>query len=284
MKLSIVSRGRNDNYGGENYKDKISFVLNKHISNFVRAEKTPNDVEIVFVDWGSDVPLYDALKINEKLGFVRFIIVPQEITKNFDPPETKFSFVHSINVGIRRCLGDYILHCDFDVFVSYDAFSKIWNFLSTGERMLQYYFSRFHVNELDFILRMKKNIYECEMNDVQLFPEARVFVESPYRFAGTSAALLLHKKLFHQVGGYDERMIYWGYQDTDLFLRLWTAKYLAEDLCRTLDAKLLHLDHPRLHCGMSNNPHLANRTLTKGISPNEDSWGISNIKFEEIII
>jgi len=284
MKLSIVSRGRNDNYGGENYKDKISFVLNKHISNFVRAEKTPNDVEIVFVDWGSDIPLHEVLKINEKLGFIRFIIVPPEITKNYDPPETKFSFVHSINTGIRRCLGDYILHCDFDVFVSYDAFSKIWNFLSTGERMLQYYFSRFHVHELDFTERMKKNVYDCEMNDVRLFPNPRVLVESPYKFGGTSVALLCHRKLFYQVEGYDERMVYWGYQDIDLFLRLWTANYLAEDLYRTLDVKLLHLDHPRIYCGMTNNPHLSNRILTKGINPNGNSWGIGNIKFEEYII
>jgi len=90
--------------------------------------------------------------------------------------------------------------------------------------------------------------------------------------------------LFYSVGGYDERMIYWGYQDIDLFLRLWTANYLAEDLYRTLDASLLHLDHPRVYCGMSNNPHLAKRVLTNGINPNGDSWGISNIKFEEIII
>ncbi len=210
--------------------------------------------------------------------------MPPEVTKNFDPPETKFSFVHSINVGIRRCFGDYILHCDFDVFVSYDAFSKVWNFLSTGERMLQYYFSRFHIREDDVIERIERNVYECEMNDVKLFPDKRVLVENPYKFAGASVALLCSKELFYNVEGYDERMIYWGYQDTDLFLRLWVDGHLAEDLYRSLNIKLLHIDHHRIYCGMTNNPHLAGRKLKRGIKPNGDSWGIGNIKFEEIIV
>lgn len=285
MKLSIVSRGRNDNYGGSFYKDKVNYILNKYVSNFVRSGKTPNDVELVFVDWGSEVPLHEVLKINEKMGFLRFIIVPPEVTRNFDPAETKFSFTHSINVGFRRSLGEYILHLDSDIFVSYDAFSKIWNFLSTGERMLQYYFSRFHVKEDDFMERTEKNVYECEMEDIKLYPGIKcIVIEGPGKFDGGNAGILGHRKLFFDVTGYDERMIYWGYQDTDLYLRLWNAGYRAIDLGDIFDIKLIHIEHEQVRCEKSNNRTFANRKLTKGTKPNGNSWGIGNIKFEEYII
>lgn len=277
VKLSIVSRGRNDNYGNL-YKEKVQFNINKHISNFIRLGLTPNDIELVFTDWGSNnIPLYTELIDLKKNNFIKFIIVSNDVTNLYDPEETKFSFVHSTNTAIRRSIGNFIFHIDFDVFFPYKSFENLWKYVIQYNQNNNFhnYFNRLNVFGWESILKNNVDIYE--MDDLEKIPETKPNMNY---FEGCSAGHLYHRDIWWEVGGYDERMIYWGFQDTDLFLRVNKAKYIPNILENVIT---YHFEHKRVMCPKSNNPFFMTRNPIS-INPNGENWGLNQYKFEEVII
>ena len=282
VKLSIVSRGRNDNYGNL-YKEKVQFNINKHISNFTRLGLTPEDIEIVFSDWGtppfSAEPLYYALSNINKKGFVRFILVPKDVTDYYDPEETHFSFVHSINSSAVRAKGVFVLHIDFDAFFPYESFKNLWEYINKYDQNLKihHYFNRINVHDWENILDKDINIYE--MDDLEKIPEVKPKMDRR-TFEGAAAGLMMTKEAWNLTGGYDERMIYWGFQDTDLFLRLCDANYIPQIL---EDVPTYHFEHGRIMCSKSNNISMMSRK-PKTINPNGENWGLKQFNFGELIV
>jgi hypothetical protein len=286
MKLSMVSRGRNDNYGYL-YLEKTQFCYNKHVRNFLELELTPDEVEIVFVDWGSENVIAEfsrrnigcsSLKpeplIHDEYGFLRYIVVPREITKLSDPPLTGFDFVKSINTGIVRCKGEYIMHIDLDVYMDTHSMENLWEYINhpTADTNYQHYFSRFSLDQKD---------YEDHLDDVNENFEEKVIVHENWPqlilgvFGGGSTAVMASKQAWYDVGGYDERYVEWGSQDVDLFNRFHMAGYPAKDLYKTNNVKLVHMNHvrfesmyPKMHCGNQD----------KGKHPNEPNWGLRDIE------
>jgi cellulose synthase/poly-beta-1,6-N-acetylglucosamine synthase-like glycosyltransferase len=266
-------RGRNDLYGGPNYIIRTQFCLNKHLSNFLQCDLTPNDVEIVFVDWGSIDPIVPLL-IKETTGFIRYIIVPGEITKNFDPPETGFDFVQSINVGICRSNGKFIMHIDPDVFMDISSFKKLWNYLDNPDAAnYQHYFTR-------HVIPLSENFLNSPPISQSIVPS----ISGPNEFNGGSTAVLCSKEAWEKVGGYDEKFKYWGAQDVDLFARLHKANYSGSNLFSSHDITLVHIEHQRILCQKTNNPEYDHRHVLHGINPNGSNWGLKNLKFQEIIV
>ncbi len=101
--LSIISRGRNDNYMG-NFLWRLSASLNKHAKN-IATLNVRNEVELVVADWGSEVPLYDALDLtDEAREIVRFIMVPPDVAARCNGDST-YSGVHPLNTAARRTRG-----------------------------------------------------------------------------------------------------------------------------------------------------------------------------------
>lgn len=270
MKLSLVCRGKNDQYGGPDYITRTKYCLNSHIQNFLSLGLTPTDVEIIFVDWGSDVSIIPLL-LQEAHGFLRYITVPHAITKLYDPPVTKFDFVRSVNTGIARSKGDFIMHIDPDVFTDAVSTKRILDHLGQpGANRYQYYFTRFTINP----------IY---LNDPyrHVIPSVRPDIDSVEKFNGYSTAVIASKQAWSEVGGYDERFTRWGGQDSDLFIRFYMAGYTAKDLHITNGVQLVHIDHE--HKQSEPNPYNC-RKPDKGIVPNGSNWGLQNIQFLEIIV
>jgi cellulose synthase/poly-beta-1,6-N-acetylglucosamine synthase-like glycosyltransferase len=279
MQLSLVSRGKNDNYGSF-YIERTRFCLSRYVEIFKSLKLTPSDVEIVFVDWGSQDPLWPLLV--DGSGFLRYIIVPPEIAKNFDPPETKFSFVHSINTGIFRCKGDYIIHVDLDVYTDVDSMRKLINCLVEPEaHQYQYYFTRFFIGVQQYSEHFDKPEYIC---NIRVRESVHPAITGPEIFNGGSTAVMASRQAWHDVGGYDERYIYWGAQDVDLFTRWYLYGLRGSDLHTTHGIRFVHMEHSRKSCPMTNNPSLNPRKPDKGIAPNGPIWGLQNISFNEVII
>jgi predicted glycosyltransferase involved in capsule biosynthesis len=280
MKLSIVSRGRNDNYGNY-YIERTRFCLERYIDIFKELNLTPNNIEVVFVDWGSDKPLYDIMPNSN--GFIRYIMVPKQITENFDPPDSKFSFVHSINTGIARCKGKHIVHVDFDIYTDPNSMKNLLAYVDSSEAdSYQHYFTRFAINPSDYIKFFSgdTNYYNHNIVREKEIPD----ISGIMNFCGGATGIMISKDNWFKIRGYDERYIYWGAQDTDLFTRLSHMGLPSKNLSRTNDVKFIHMEHNRiLNLQNTNNPKLnpRQRSIT---GANDENWGLQNLKFQEVIV
>lgn len=90
---------------------------------------------------------------------------------------------------------------------------------------------------------------------------------------------LAHRNLWHECGGYDERLIYYNWMETDMICRL-GQKYTMVNLGELTDHDFYHLEHyhprtawfARRHAIKNASVDLA--TPPKVLNPNTESWGL----------
>ena len=130
--LSIVVTGRNDNFSNgfekraQIYLDRINEAL----------EKVPlADIEILFVDYATDIHKYNLLdKVltfgKNLIGKIQFIIIPQtthyKLIKRFNTSQ-HIPFLEYIakNIGIRRAKGKFVLTTNPDDLLSDEFFDLV---------------------------------------------------------------------------------------------------------------------------------------------------------------
>lgn len=276
--LSIVLQGRNDSYMG-NFVWRISTNINKQAKNIFLLGYE-NQAEIVLIDWGSEVPLKSVLTLNnEARSLLKIIEVPPNIANkyNLDSP---YSCVHAINTGIRRSQGEYILFCDGDTYVPLNSMKSIFNLLNEGvlneypiNKMLLLA-SRYHIPK-----SFQKTMPEIE--DIDNFIEKnldnlahdRINVDN---FMGTATAYLMSKDLWFECRGFDEKLIYWGWFDIDLFHRL-KPKYQVIDM-ENIGVSFFHLEHytdSKNRSMEKENPRKGNPMIyPTAFAPNGEDWGL----------
>ena len=84
--------------------------------------------------------------------------------------------------------------------------------------------------------------------------------------------LVLSRSLWHEVRGYDERLLYWGFMETDLAGRV-ARKHQVVDLERTVGCDIHHLRHSKHRIRITKrrkNP----RRAPHDFAPNGQSWGL----------
>lgn len=122
-KLSIVMAARNDNYGGEVYREGPEPAVPTPQKDRMRLSfKTLHeafkgiDYEVIFVEWN---PVEGKEKISEwdfmQHPNVRIIEVPKGVSDQVLHGEKDFHEMHAKNVGIRRAKGEMILGTNPDV-------------------------------------------------------------------------------------------------------------------------------------------------------------------------
>ena len=98
-------------------------------------------------------------------------------------------------------------------------------------------------------------------------------------FKGTSTAYLMHRSLWEQCRGFDERLIYWGWFDIDLVHRL-RRQYALADL-EDAGIDFFHLEHysnSKKRDQTAENPQRANKgTLPRRFRSNDLDWGLATI-------
>lgn len=120
MKLSIVSAGRNDNYGGD-FEERVLRAFDRN-----RVEASV-DVEWVFVEWNPTDNPYLSEKL-ARLYEVRCYVVDPAIHERLTDPEQGMVYHANFakNVGLRRATGDWILSTNPDVVIG----PEVWDFLA----------------------------------------------------------------------------------------------------------------------------------------------------------
>jgi predicted glycosyltransferase involved in capsule biosynthesis len=271
--FSIILCGKNDNYAG-NFIQRMQFNLDKLNDNIDKLNV--NDIEIIAVDWGSEIPLTTILNI-ENYKFTKFIHVTTDIAHKYSP-DSSFSSVHALNTGYRRSQGQYIFFIDADSYISYDYFVELYNlvkqFNSTDN--IFYWASRYHlpyeihssvtnINDLDkfiSILNWKENKDNWRHDKVNL-----------NSFQGGAMGLLLSKNICEESTLFYEKLNKWGWLDIEIHNRI-SSKYPCLGDLEDHNMYFFHLDHHNIAAGGQNGSNYY--TNSNEFNANDSSWGLIN--------
>jgi len=275
--LSILVQGRNDNYMG-NFSWRIATALNNHARNII-ALGLENEIEILICDWGSEIPFWKDLELSsETKGLVKYLIVPPSISIPYDQ-DSGFAAPHPTNALARRSHGQYLIFSDSDIFIPLNSFQRLIENLrkgSIGSYDLSNSFfwgSKYHIPQ-DFV--MTNPSIEALNNHIENFWMTYVREGvNVSNFLGCGVALLMRREFWLASRGWDERLIYWGWNDIDWTKRL-GSRYSWNDL-ESFGMKMFHFEHYADRFGdyTKENPRKANIQLEPTtFAPNPDDWGL----------
>ena len=277
--LSLILCSRNDAYMG-NARWRLETTLN-YVAERVAALGRGDDVEVLVTDWGSDVPLRDVVALEPASAqIVSFVTVPPALARERQQ-DSPFPEVLALNAAARRARGNYIGRIDQDTLV--------------GERFLRWFFEAPNVAlETALLFANRRSIpfrftagspsLRNVTRFVRLFgaalPVWRENEATGHVFWTSYVGIwLAHRNLWHECGGYDERLIYYNWMETDMICRL-RQKYRMVDLGELTDHDFYHLEHFHPRAAWVDrqhdkwNPIVDLATPPTVIRPNSEAWGL----------
>jgi hypothetical protein len=284
--LSLIACSRNDDYFGSAIW-RLQTALNL-TARAVHEMGLQNEVEIILTDWGSETPLRKALHLTpEAASLLSVIDVPRTTAERYQL-DSPFSEVHALNSAARRSRGLYIGRIDQDTVL--------------GRHFLQTFFA-LHRGEQSTGVPLESAVMLASRRSIpfrftSLRPPVRV-MERFIQWFGRCLPLprthpehlyyqsfvgiwLIHRDLWHRIGGYDESFIYMNWMEADMILRLETTNPFI-NLGRLVDHDIYHLDHihPLAHWRTRrrvrrNNPVRNHANLPPCTFPNKADWGLAS--------
>ena len=245
--ISLILCSRNDSYmGNSRWRLETSInlaLLNAKDANFL------DKLEIIVTDWGSEVPLSEVLSlVPEAKGKVKFVHVPTDIAE-VEQKDSKFPEVIALNAAARRASGEYIGRIDNDTVVGADFFRRFKqlnknnptdeldlanSFLFVERKSVPYRISRLSLTLplISFFIKFFRNFFKVESAK----DWGREFWWSPV------GIMIFHRDVWKATQGYDERLIYWGWMEGDLALRL-GQKHQVVEFSKYVGYNFYHLEH-----------------------------------------
>jgi hypothetical protein len=278
--LSLVTCGRNDEYVG-NFKYRLSTTID-HMAACLNRLGRIGDVELLVVDWGSDVPLANVLPVSPAGGqLCKFIYVPPEVAIQESLP----GWLHvskSINVGLRRAQGQFSMIFGGDTLFPRHSITNLLELLGDALAL------PFDIERTFFFI----NRYNIPAETVEHEPSLSEWDQYLHLTAGSlvkdeelpglgiaGAAHLMHRSLWWEFRAYDEKASGWGWTDADLSLRV-TQKYPWVDLS-CLGISSFHLGHwPSNSRGTLPSVPVNPFIVYRDTRMNDENWGLGNMDFE----
>jgi hypothetical protein len=288
--LSLILCSRNDEYMG-NSRWRLETTLN-YAADQVEALGRADDIEILVADWGSEIPLREVLRVTPAAArLVRFMLIPPTVARALQK-DSQFPEVLALNAAARRAKGKYIGRIDQDTLVG-RHFLQVFFDLYEGRRTIEAPLDR------ALLYSNRRAIPYWFAVRCPAYPHVAKFI----RVLGHRCSLdtlsnrefwtyyvgiwLVHRNLWTECGGYDERFIYYNWMEVEMIMRL-RQRYALIDLGKIVDYDFYHLGHrnPRVRFARSAFGHRANifrldpRDPTLPYCPNSDTWGLANIKLD----
>jgi len=280
-KLSAVVCARNDDYGGF-LKERAIISLASMLDTFD---------EVIYVDWNSEgknliEELGDNIPNTGKLKY--YIVTPKqhkEFTNN-DPDAQKVVEVLARNLGIRRATGDIIVSTNIDV-------------VSPPKEWVERFFKTLYNKDMAYTFA-RRNVAIKNIGEINLTTPLKIrdhLVKNMWRMnpkgvePGWSRVLgcgdfqLATKEQWAKVKGFEEDMVYRMVADSQVQMKMATSNILVVGL---FDYPLFHLDHDmKVSGGGGAKGGKVNRNIQCACieeeTNNKDTWGFSDIEFEEHI-
>ena len=118
--LSLILCSRNDNFQG-NSLWRLQTTLNYLAESYIALNRK-YQIEVLVVDWGSEIPLRkDLLLLKEAAEITRFIEISPQFAKKHQA-DSPFAEVLALNIAVRRAKGEYIGRIDQDTLVTTSFF------------------------------------------------------------------------------------------------------------------------------------------------------------------
>ncbi len=281
--LSMFIPARNDGFM-DNFNYRLETTIEYIAKNFAVLGRL-QDVELIIIDWGSEVPLHNVLNLGpEAQAIVRYIIVPPEIAVPAQK-DSPFPIVLAQNVALRRAKGTYLMQTDSDIMFVPPFLETIMRIIDSGDtecgRADQLFFSsqRKHI-PWDFLSK-SPSISEIENLIVSGHDDWVWDTGLEFGYCATGM-MMMHRDIWFDVRGYDERLLYWGWMEIDLGMRI-TKKYEWCDVTRNFGIILFHMEHIK---GTPTDPRPTERRTNPmdrpvAIKANDENWGMADAVLPE---
>lgn len=271
-----------------NSRWRLETSINLALLNAKKADFL-DQLEIVVSDWGSEIPLREVLRlVPEAEGRVKFVHTPKDIAI-IEQKDSKFPEVIALNAAARRASGEYIGRIDNDTVVGTEFFRKFArlhknnptdeldlkdSFLFVERRSVPYRISRLSLplSHINWFINTFRKFFKIE----SATDWGKEFWWSPV------GIMMFHRDIWNVCRGYDERLIYWGWMESDLALRL-EQKHKLVDFSHQVGFFFYHLEHySNLVEYKDRNgtatPRKKNKPILENLNyvQNSDSWGLKN--------
>jgi len=282
--LSFILCSRNDNYMG-NSLWRLQTSINLLAREATRLGRA-HDIEILVSDWGSTEPLREAVQLTaEASALTSFVLTPPPQARALQG-DSPFAEVYALNIAARRARGAYIGRIDQDTIVSRRFLRAFFDVYDGGRQLTlpldrAYLFSARRQIPIEWV-RSEPSLPRLArvlagIGRFMPVHEAKNFWRSPV------GILMMHRAIWEEVGGFDERLIYYWWMDADLATRVAT-KYPMVNLGAELGYEFYHLEHFPRGQGDGNIARASHRQLNptwaaagegKALNPNGADWGLA---------
>jgi hypothetical protein len=282
--LSLVLCSRNDEYMG-NSRWRLETTLN-YLGAQVARLRPQDAVEIVVADWGSEPPLREALALDPVAArIVSFVTVPPDVARR-EQQDSPFAEVIAINVAARRARGEFVGRIDQDTLVGRRFLTQFLEWVETGvpfRAPLEGALLFANRRSIPYQFTVKSPSFADVRRLVGWFGRRLRIETAPVFYRSDVGIWLMHRDLWDEAGGYDERMIYMNDMEIDMAARL-MKKYPMIDLGKLVDYDFYHLDHYHPRGSRSSSTHRRVNAECprdeRGVRPSGAQWGLAAETFE----
>jgi predicted O-methyltransferase YrrM len=197
--LEIVLSGRNDDYGGEDFHERMLTVA---AFNHARLTEAGVPHRFTLVEWNppeGKVPLIDRLRDRLPWWHRSWVVSRAWHQWYQENPRLQFMEFFAKNAGIRRATGDWILTTNSDVFLGREIVARLAEGrLAPG--------TLYRASRLDLDRAMPRDGVTWDRLEDPRHLLRRFDPEPPYMNEAAGDFLLLDRESYHRVGGFNERV------------------------------------------------------------------------------
>jgi len=285
---SVVTCGRNDNYNPD-FLYRLQTTLNLNARELERIGRL-GAVEFIVVDWGSAVPLRQALALEEPaVASTSFFEISSDLATQFSGTSSGMHPPRAMNVGIRRAKGSFVGFQGADLLMTSGSWRSLLSTLedqSSDRLLLSNSVLMIPRRQVPWSFVARQPSVDRWKQWLQTCSQASIGYEDGYcpAVGGGMGIIVLHRNLWRDAKGLEENFPGWGYSDIDLVLRIsahhpWIDAGSLGVVCH----KMQHSPEGRrgrMLKGASKidlNPYWITTTL----SSRSTDWGLPHLAIEE---
>jgi predicted O-methyltransferase YrrM len=197
--LEIVLSGRNDDYGGEDFHERMLTVA---AFNHARLTEAGVPHRFTLVEWNPPegrTPLIDRLRERLPWWHRSWVVSRAWHAWYQENPRLQFMEFFAKNAGIRRATGDWILTTNSDVFLGREIVARLTEGRLTPGTL-------YRASRLDLDRGMPRDEVSWDLLEAPRHLLRRFDPEPPYMSEAAGDFLLLDRESYHGVGGFNERI------------------------------------------------------------------------------